>query len=217
VPLTGDLTALGGYLKKLQKLPEASREIAVALAPKVAGLVEETFSNQASPVGAPWPATKSGAAAFGGSAGLGYVFSRLRGLSVVTSVLFPLHFHQDGTRTIGKKRMRAIRSKILGAAGKSAAKAIRVPKKAKGESDFAFQQRLAAMMARKAARKEAVEQHKKRADFAAEEAREASGYHDPPRPMLPEENDAPPDRWESTIRETAQSIMAKYGATEAGK
>lgn len=213
--LKGDFGELAGFLKKLQKLPGAGREIAIKLAPKTAALVGETMAAQTSPTGEPWPETKSGAPAFGGSSALGHVFSRLVGKSAVrTTVLYPLHFHQDGTRRVGRKRMAAIRKGILGAAGRLAVGLIKIPRKRKDESPFQYEQRVAAAMARKSARKEAVQGAKMRADFAAEQARAASGWHDPPRPMIPDEGDAIPDRWNDTIREVTSDVMRQYGAEE---
>lgn len=213
--MKGDFGELAGFMKKLQKLPQATRDIAIKLAPKLSALVGETMAAQESPTGQEWPATKSGSPAFGGSSSLGYVLSRLVGkASIRTTVLYPLHFHQDGTRRVGRKRMRAIRQAILGGAGRKAAASIAVPRKRKDESEFAYQQRLAAIMARKAARAEAVKGAKMRADFAAEQARSASGWHDPPRPLIPDEGDAIPDRWNATIGDTAREVMKAAGAEE---
>lgn len=219
MPLRGDLKALGGFLKKLQKLPDASREIAVALGPVVGSLVEESFQSQASPNGGSWPATKSGAPAFGGSEGMGYVLSRLVGkLSIRTTVLYPLHFHQDGTHRIGRKRGRKIASKItsayIGNVLKSLGMKGSAPKKRKGESDEAFAERVAKFQAVKQTRSDAKAGAKRRAAEAVEEARTAGGWHDPPRPMIPDEGDPIPVRWEMPIREAASDVMARFGATE---
>lgn len=214
--LTGDFAALAQFYTKLKKLPEASREIAKALAPKTEKLVGETFSAQASPEGAPWPATKSGAPAFGGGDAGGRVLSRLVGKATVrTTILYPLHFHQDGTHKVGRKRASIIRKAIVGAAARLAVADIVVPRKRKDESEFDYQQRVAKAMARRAARKEAVQATRHRVAFAVQEARTAGGYHDPPRPMIPDEGGAIPPTWVTAIRETARAVMAKYGATEA--
>lgn len=220
MPLRGDLTALGGFLKKLQKLPDASREIAVALGPVVGGLVEESFESQSSPVGAPWPATKSGEPAFGGSQGMGYVLSRLVGKSIRTTVLYPLHFHQDGTKRVGRERGRAIASKItggyVGAVLKQMGLAGGAPRRRKGESDEAYAARLERFTRAKQERRDAKAGAKRFADAAVSAAREAGGWHDPPRPIIPDEGDPIPVRWENPIREVARDVMAKYGATEKG-
>jgi hypothetical protein len=216
VPLRGDLAALGGYLKKLQKLPQASQRIAVALAPEVAELVRDVFVAQTSPAGDPWVATKSGAPAFAGSSAMGRVLSRLSGkTAVTTTVLYPLHFHQDGTHRVGRKRGAAIRKGIVGAAVRLATAGIKVPRKQKGESEYAYQQRLAAAIARKNARAEAVKSVKNRVAFAIQEARTAGGWHDPPRPMIPDEGDPIPETWMTPIREIARDVMAELGAEES--
>ena len=206
--LTGDFAALADFYTRLRKFSDVGRRVATELAPKVEGLVGEAFSSQSSPDGVAWPETKSGAPAFGGGDAGGRVLSRLVGkASVRTTVLYPLHFHQDGTHRVGRKRARAIRQKMLGAAG------IRVPAKRKNESPFAYQNRLAALMARKAARAEAVKGAKLHADFAVAQAREAGGWHDPPRPMIPDEGDDIPNRWVQVITDTARPILAEVGAT----
>lgn len=113
MPISGDFAALAGWYKRLAKLQDASKEIAQAVAPKVEGLVNDTFREQASPEGEAWTPTKSGAPAFGGSDSGGRVFARLVGKSTVrVSVLYPLHFHQDGTHTKGRKFQRAMRRSL---------------------------------------------------------------------------------------------------------
>jgi hypothetical protein len=114
MPLGGNgFAELAGFLRGLKKLTDASREIAVALAPKTSELVGETMAAQTSPTGEAWPATKDGSPAFGGSNALGYVLSRLSGKSSVrTTVLYPLHFHQDGTHAKGRKHQRKVRAKL---------------------------------------------------------------------------------------------------------
>lgn len=219
MPLKGDLKALGGFLQKLQKLPQATQQIAVALAPVVGGLVEESFETQGAPNGASWPATKSGEPAFGGSQGMGYVLSRLVGKSRIrTTVLYPLHFHQDGTHKIGRKRGRKIASKVsaayVGGVLKSLGLKGSAPKRRKNESDEAYAKRLASFQAAKQARSDAKSAAKRHASQAVEEARTAGGWHDPPRPMIPDEGDPIPVRWENPIRETARDVMAQLGATE---
>ena len=216
MPLRGDPSAFAGFIKSIRKLPEASKEIARELSVKLSPLIGESFSAQASPEGAGWPATQTGAPAFLDSDPLGYVLSRVVGTTVRTALLYPLSFHQEGTRAVGRKRMAAIRRGILGAAGQAAARAIKLPRKRADESEFAYQQRIAIGLARKAARKEAVQGAKMRADFAAEQARAASGWHDPPRPMIPEEGSAIPDSWDALIQATAREVMARYGATPKG-
>jgi hypothetical protein len=211
--LKGDFSELSGFLKKLQKLPDASREIAVALAPKTAALVGETMAAQTGPNGEPWPATKSGSPAFGGSSALGYVLSRLSGKSTVrTTVLYPLHFHQDGTHKIGRKRGRKIASKYLGDVLKSLGFKGGMPRRRKGESDEAYAARVQKAQIARDNRARAVKELKSGAAAKVEEAREAGGWHDPPRPMIPDEGAAIPATWNDTIVETATEVMARYGA-----
>jgi hypothetical protein len=213
MPLQGDFAALADFYTRLRKFSETGRRIATELAPKVEGLVGQTFAAQAGPNGEAWPATKSGAPAFGGGDAGGRVLSRLAGkASVRTTVLYPLHFHQDGTHVVGKKRGAAIRRSITGNAGKLAAAGVKVPRKGKDESEFAYQQRLAAGMARRAARAEAVRAVRHQVAFAVLQARTAGGWHDPPRPMIPGEGDPVPDTWTTTIVETARPILAEIGA-----
>ena len=212
--LTGDFAALTDFYSRLKKLGGGvSAEIAKNVSPKVEALVNTSFASQSSPEGAGWPATKSGKPAFGGGDSGGRVFVRLVGKATIkSSVLYPLHFHNAGTHRVGRKRAAAIRKAITGVASKAAASGIKVPRKRKDESPFAYQQRLAIMAARRAARSEAVKSVKHRASFAVQEARAKGGWHDPPRPMIPE-NDIPPS-WEKTIKDAAREVMAKYGATE---
>lgn len=212
--LTGDFQALAAFYGKLRKFSDTGRRIAQELAPKVEALVGQTFAEQAGPDHEPWPPTVSGAPAFGGGDAGGRVLSRLAGKSSVrTTVLYPLHFHQDGTHRVGRKRAAAIKRKITGQAAKLALAGIKLPRKRKDESEFAYQQRLAIAMARKAARKEAVAGVKHQVAFAIETARAAGGWHDPPRPMIPDEGDPVPDPWVKEITETARPILAEVGAT----
>lgn len=215
MPLKGDLTALGGFAKKLQKLPEASAEIALALAPKVAGLVDETFAAQASPSGVSWTPTKSGEPAFAGGETAGRVLSRLVGKATVsTTLLYPLHFHQDGTHVVGRKRGAAIRRGFI--AGRVAVEMKRwagAPRKRKNETEEQYQARLEYQDARKSARDDARSSAKKAANDAVAQARAAGGWHDPPRPMIPDEGDPIPDTWTAVILATAKPIMLRLGAT----
>lgn len=218
VALSGQFSELSGFMRRLQKFGDTSRRIAVELAPKTSALVGESFTAQASPEGVGWPATKSGAPAFGGGDPLGYVLSRVVGKSSVrTTVLFPLHFHQDGTHRIGRKRGRAIASKIVGGYARSvlAQHGLKgaAPRQRKGESDAAFAARVERFARAKAVRKEAQFAAKKHATLAIAEARTAGGWHDPPRPMIPDEGDPIPSRWIETITETARPILAEIGAT----
>jgi hypothetical protein len=211
--LTGDFAALADFYTRLRKFSDTGRRIAQELAPKVEGLVGRTFAEQAGPDHEAWTPTKSGAPAFDGGDAGGRVLSRLSGkASITTSLLYPLHFHQDGTHVVGKKRGAAIRRLITGKAGKLAAAGIKVPRKGKNEGEFAYQQRLAAAMARAAVRKEAVRGVRNQVAFAIQEARTAGGWHDPPRPMIPGAGDPVPDPWVSTIVETARPILAEIGA-----
>lgn len=177
--LRGDFAELAGFMRGLKKMNGASREIAIALAPKTSALVGETMQAQQGPNGEAWPPTKSGAPAFGGANALGYVLSRLSGKnSVRTTVLYPLHFHQDGTHAQGRKYQRKLRAKL---------------------------------------RKEGyTKQGIKGAIAAVDTARKAGGWHDPPRPLIPDEGQAIPPRWEDVIRATARDVMLKYGAEERG-
>lgn len=214
MPLTGDFAALADFYTRLRKFSETGRRIATELAPKVEALVGQTFAEQAGPDHSPWPPTVSGAPAFGGGDAGGRVLSRLVGrASIKTIVLYPLHFHQDGTHRVGRKAAAAIRRKITGDAGRLAVAGIKLPRKTKGESEFAYQQRLAVAMARKAARAEAVRGVKHQVAFAVDQARAAGGWHDPPRPMIPDEGDPVPDPWVKEITETARPILAEIGAT----
>jgi hypothetical protein len=218
VALSGQFSELSGFLRRLQKFSEKSREIAIRLAPEVSELVHESFEMQASPEGVAWPRTKSGAPAFEGKAPMGHVLSRVVGKSSIrTTVLFPLHFHQDGTHRIGRKRGRAIASKITGGYARSvlAQHGLKgaAPRQRKGESDAAFAARVERFARAKAVRKEAQLAAKKHAAAAIAEARTAGGWHDPPRPMIPGENDPIPARWVETITETARPILAEIGAT----
>lgn len=218
--LSGGFAALNGFFRAIRKLPDAAKEIARELSPKVSELVGESFSSQASPTGQTWPATKSGAPAFGGSDALGYVLSRVVGLSVRTTVLYPLHFHQDGTHAVGRKRGREIARKITAGYVGSVLKQLGLkgsaPKRRKGESDEAYAHRLVAYSAARTARSDAQQQAKRHAAQAVEEAREAGGWHDPPRPMIPDEGDPIPASWMATIQATAAEVMARHGAESKG-
>ncbi len=218
VALRGQFDELSGFMRRLQKFNDTSRRIAVELAPKTAALVGESFTAQASPEGVSWPATKSGEPAFGGGDALGYVLSRVSGKSSIrTTVLFPLHFHQDGTHRIGRKRGRALASKIVGGYARAvlAQHGLKgsAPRQRKGESDEAFHRRVEAFARAKQVRQEAKLSARKHAASAIAEARVAGGWHDPPRPMIPDEGDPIPSRWVETITETARPILAEIGAT----
>lgn len=216
MPLKGDFSELSGFLKKLQKLPDASREIAIKFAPRTAALVGETMAAQESPYGDPWTPTKSGAPAFGGASALGYVLTRLVGKNAVrTTVLYPLHFHQDGTHKVGRKRGRVIARKVLGGALKSLGlKAGGAPRQKKGESDEAYARRLTAFNAQKELRKRAERELKGSAQAAVDAAREAGGWHDPPRPLIPDDAQGIPALWNDAIQEIARDVMGALGAEE---
>jgi hypothetical protein len=220
MPLGGNgFAELAGFMRGLKKLPDASREIAIQLAPKTAELVGDTMAAQTSPTGEAWQPTKSGAPAFGGSSALGFVLSRLSGkASVRTTVLYPLHFHQDGTHKVGRKRGRAIARGITSAYAGNVLRQMGLagsaPRRRKDESDGAYQARVEKFAVAKSTRKDAITQAKRHARSAVDEARTAGGWHDPPRPMIPDEGDPIPSRWEEVIRKTAAAVMLKYGATE---
>ena len=218
MPITGDFAAYADFYGRLRKFSDVSRKIAVELAPKVEGLVGESFTAQQSPTGVSWPATKSGAPAFAGGDAGSRVLSRLVGKSSIrTTVLYPLHFHQDGTHVVGKKRGKKIASSIVGGYtravlsqhGLSGGK----PRRRKDESEAAFALRVARFEAAKQTRQEARLSARKHASRAITEARAAGGWHDPPRPMIPDEGDPIPPRWVETITETARPILAEVGAT----
>lgn len=212
--LTGDFAALADFYGRLRKFSDTGRRVAQELAPKLEALVGRTFAEQAGPDHEPWPPTVSGAPAFGGGDAGGRVLSRLVGKSSVsTIVLYPLHFHQDGTHRVGRKSAAKIRKAITGQAGRLAVAGIKVPRKSKNESEFAYQQRLAIAMARKAARAEAVKGVRHQVAFAIETARAAGGWHDPPRPMIPDEGDPVPDPWVKEIVDTVRPILAEVGGT----
>lgn len=217
--LTGDFAALATFYGRLRKFSEASRKIAQAVSPKVEGLVNEGFAGQHGPNGEVWPPTKSGAPAFGGGDSGGRVLSRLVGKSSVrTTVLWPLHFHQDGTHRIGRKRGRAIAAKIMGGYAKAVLRQHGLtgagPRKRKGESDAAFAARVERFAKAKQMRQEARGSAKKHAAAAVEEARAAGGWHDPPRPMIPDENDAIPPTWIEVIGDAARPVLEEIGATQ---
>lgn len=220
MPLTGGTQALAGFLRGIRKLPDAAKEIARELSPKVSELVGESFAAQASPTGQSWPATKSGEPAFGGSNALGYVLSRVVGKSVRTTVLYPLHFHQDGTHAVGRKRGREIARQITAGYVGSVLKQLGLkgsaPKRRKGESDEAYARRLEGYAAARTARSDAQKQAKRFASQAVEDARSAGGWHDPPRPMIPDEGDPIPASWMATIQATAAEVMARHGAVLKG-
>lgn len=120
--LTGDTKALEAFGKRIRKLEGVPRVVAEKASPKISALVTASFGAQSSPYGAGWVPTKSGAPAFGGGNALGRVLVRLVGKATIrTSVLYPLHFHNAGTHTHGRKyqaRMRkALRAEGYGRAG----------------------------------------------------------------------------------------------------
>lgn len=219
MPLSGDLQAIRGLSKKLEKLQTAPQAIARALSPRIAPLVTETFAAQAGPSGGAWPPTKSGAPAFVGSDASMRVLSRLTGkASVRTTVLFPLHFHQDGTHVVGRKRGRKIASKLtdsyVGAVLSQQGMKGSAPKRRKDESAEAFAHRLERYANVKATRSDARRAARGFAADAVAEARAAGGWHDPPRPMIPDEGDPIPGTWDAVIVKAARDVMATYGITE---
>lgn len=211
MPLVGDVRALEAFEKRLRKLSKASQEVARALQPRTAKLVQDTVRSQASPEGAPWPATKSGAPAFGGGDASGRVLSRLAGkLTVITTVLHPLHFHQEGTHAVGRKRGAAVKRAVISgyASGVLRSMGLRAsaPRQRKGESDEAYRGRMDHYATARAAKSEARKVARRHAEAAYQEARAAGGIHDPPRPMLPQEGSTPA-AWVQTIERTAREVL----------
>lgn len=219
MPLTGDFKALEAFEKRLGKLKDASRAIAERVSPKIATLVTSTFGAQSTPYGIGWIPTKSGAPAFGGGDAAGRVLVRLVGKNMIrTSVLYPLHFHNAGTHFIGRKRGAAISRRVtsgyVGAVLRQSGLRGGAPRQRKTESDEAYLQRLQAFAANKAVRAAAKGMAKKHAREAAEEARAAGGWHDPPRPMIPDDGDGIPRPWEDAIRVEARAVLADVCAQE---
>lgn len=220
MPLKSDASALKAFEAKLRKLPEASKAIARAIAPTVQELANKTIADQAGPNGEDWPATKSGAAAFAGSSTAGRILARVvkDGRAVRVTVLYPLHFHQEGTHTIGRKRSSAIRRNVLNAYSGAVLKQMGLragaPRRRKDESDAAYQHRLERFEAAKQVRKDARSAAKKFATEAVDKAVAAGGIHDPKRPFIPEEDDALPVSWDKPIADKARVVMAWYGAEE---
>ncbi len=213
--LTGDFNALAAFHNKIKSLKGVSREIALKVSPVIEPLVDASMAAGGDAYGAGWVPKKGGGQALAGSTTGGRVLVRLVGTATIrTSLLYPYHFHDGGTRRVGRKRMAAIRRAIVGSATRLATADIKVPKKKKGESPYAYNNRVAATMARAAARKEAVQGVKNRVSFAQQEARAAGGMHDPERPIIPREEQGIPSMWEKAIKAEAIAVMAKYGATE---
>jgi hypothetical protein len=217
VAVTGNFDALAAFHNRIKKLPEAARKIAIALSPKVEKLVDNTIATATTPYGEGWVPKKDGGQALAGSDSGGRVLVRLVGKATIrTAILYPYHFHDAGTHTIGRKRGAAIRRSIVGAAARLAVADIKVPRKRKDETEFAYQQRLATLIARRNARVEAVKGVKNQVSFAIQEARAAGGIHNPERQILPREEEGIPTTWSDTIRDEAVKVMAAGGATLKG-
>jgi hypothetical protein len=215
--LNGDFNALAAFHNRIKKLPEATRKIAIALSPKVEKLVDSTIAAAQTPYGEGWVPKKDGGQALAGSDSGGRVLVRIVGKATVrTAILYPFHFHDGGTHAIGRKRGAAIRRGIVGVAARLAIADIKVPRKRKDESEFAYQQRLATLIARRNARAEAVKSVKNRVAFAIQEARSKGGIHNPERQILPREEAGIPQAWTDTIRDEAVKVMSEGGATLKG-
>lgn len=220
MPLSGDAGALGFFEKRIRKLSSASQEVARALVPATAGLVREQIQAQQSPSGAPWIPTQSGAAAFVGSDAAGRVLSRLAGkLTVTTTVLFPLHFHQEGTHSIGRKRGAAVKRAVIGGYAANVLRSLGLrgaaPRRRKDESEEAYRGRMDRYATARAAKGEARKMARGHAQAAYEEARATGDMHDPARPMIPEEGSTPA-KWVETITVTARDVLQRLEAEERG-
>lgn len=175
MPLQGDFSALAAFHNRLRKLSGATREIALTVSPQIEGLVNGSFAGQSTPYGESWTPTKSGAPAFGGGDSGGRVLVRLVGKATVkTSVLYPLHFHNQGTHAGGRKAQAKLRKKLRG----------------EGYSRAGIKGVLQQLNA----------------------GRKAGAWHDPPRPMIPDDAAGIPPEWSNTIRQAATAVLSKAGA-----
>lgn len=216
MPLVSDGGSLREFERRLRKLPEAQKSMARQIAPVCEKLANSTIEEQRSPFGEPWVATKTGVPAFLGSTTAGRILSRVvSDREVRTTVLYPLHFHQDGTHVVGRKRGASIKRGILSAYSGAVLKQMGLsgsaPRKRKDESDAAYQARVAKWEHAKGIRKEARAQAKGHAAAAFEEARAAGGVHDPARPLIPDEGDPIPPTWDTEITARARVVLSWYG------
>lgn len=117
--LTGDFGAIEAYKAKLKELKKATAKIAKVATPKLTTLVSGEFSAGAGPYGKPWQAKKDGGAPFAGSDAAGRVRFRLISDNTLrVSVAFPMHFHQLGTKSFGKKTQKRLRAVLRGLGAK---------------------------------------------------------------------------------------------------
>lgn len=109
--ITGDYGALRRYVVQLIGMKEATRQIARAAVPKITEIIDQQFSSGTDPYGNAWVPLKTGQQPFSGRDSAGRVDVRLvdDGKAIRTTVVYPMHFHQDGTHSGGRKAARKLR------------------------------------------------------------------------------------------------------------
>ncbi len=112
--ITGDFATVKEWIKSLDGLKTATKTIAAAALPKLKPLVSAEFSSGTDPYGAAWQPKVDGSQPFAGSDADGRVQMRLvaGGTIIRTTVAYPMHFHQDGTRGGGRKSARKLRASL---------------------------------------------------------------------------------------------------------
>jgi len=112
--ITGDTAQIAKFIEQVGGMKQATKKIGKAVLPKLEGLIEAEFSSSTGPYGQTWQPKKDGGAPFvGHSASKRVKFKLLNeGRTIRTTVAYPMHFHQDGTFSGGRKTQRRLRKKL---------------------------------------------------------------------------------------------------------
>ena len=191
--LDGDFAGLANFQAKLAAAPGLPKRVAVEAIPELRALVAQEFSASEDPYGNPWiPLKTSGPP-------LQPLSDEVRvtlvgGAAIRISTHGYLNFHNAGTHNIGKR---------------SAAKKLRGELKARTSAA-----RLSGELKGKVGRgkREALALEKKSVKETAAKVSAASGYHDPPRPVIPNDAASIPQKWAEVLDKVASNIIAGLGA-----
>ncbi len=138
VALSGDFAALKRFIAKIGGLATGDSAVAERIIDEATGpiraLVEAEFSSASSPYGDAWVPKKDGGAPFAGSDAAGRIsINKVGAKALRASPAYPMHFHQDGTHSGGRKAQRQLATKLRrGGAGKGDIKAAKEQLRASG-------------------------------------------------------------------------------------
>jgi hypothetical protein len=111
--MSGDFAALRKFIAKIGGLATGSSAVASRIIDEATGpiraLIDGEFSSASSPYGDAWQPNKDGGEPFAGSDAAGRVsINKIGAKTLRASPAYPMHFHQDGTHSGGRKAQRKL-------------------------------------------------------------------------------------------------------------